>query len=77
MENLRQAISEAYLADEDSILQGLIAAAKMTPAEEKATAILARDLISRIRSSGETKGGVDAFTQEYRNMRSRARRASC
>jgi len=65
MENLRQAISEAYLADEDSILQGLIAAAKMTPAEEKATAILARDLISRIRSSGETKGGVDAFTQEY------------
>ncbi|HMI97808.1 MAG TPA: trifunctional transcriptional regulator/proline dehydrogenase/L-glutamate gamma-semialdehyde dehydrogenase, partial [Micropepsaceae bacterium] len=65
MENLRQAISAAYLADEDSVLEGLIAAAKMTPAEEKATEILARDLISQLRSSGASKSGVDAFTQEY------------
>src|SRR5712671_2779541 len=65
MEQLRQAISSAYLADEDGVLEGLIAAAKMTPAEGKATEILARDLVSRLRSSGESRSGVDAFTQEY------------
>src|SRR5258708_13105232 len=65
MEQLRQAISAAYLADEDGVLEGLIASAKMTPAEGKATEILARDLVSRLRSSGESRTGVDAFTQEY------------
>jgi len=65
MEQLRQEISAAYLADEDSILEGLIAAAKMTPGEAKSTEILARDLVSRLRSSGTRKNGVDAFTQEY------------
>ena len=65
MENLRQAISAAYLADEDDVLEGLIAAAKMSPAEEKVSEALARDLILRLRSSGTRKSGVDAFTQEY------------
>ena len=65
MENLRQAISAAYLADEDSLLEALIAKAKMTPAEEAATAVLARDLVSRLRLARPGKSGVDAFTQEY------------
>ena len=65
MENLRQTISAAYLANEDSVLEGLIAAAKMTPAEEKVSETLARDLVSRLRASGTRKSGVDAFTQEY------------
>src|ERR1700688_2765249 len=65
MENLRQAISAAYLADEDSLLEGLIASAKMSPGEEKATETLARALVSRLRSSATDKSGVDAFTQEY------------
>ena len=65
MEQLRQAISAAYLADEDSVLEGLISAAKMSPAEEKVSQALARDLVSRLRSSGTRKSGVDAFTQEY------------
>src|SRR6266550_165532 len=65
MEDLRQAISAAYLADEDSVLEGLIAAAKMSPAEHKASETLARDLVSRLRSSTTGKSGVDAFTQEY------------
>ena len=59
MEQLRQAISAAYLADEDSVLEGLIAAAKMSPAEEKVSQALARDLVSRLRSSGSRKSGVD------------------
>ena len=43
MNDQRQAISEAYLADEDELLGRLIPKAKMTPAEEAATAALARD----------------------------------
>jgi RHH-type proline utilization regulon transcriptional repressor/proline dehydrogenase/delta 1-pyrroline-5-carboxylate dehydrogenase len=65
MENLRQAISSAYLADEDTILESLIAKAKMTPAEEAATGVLARDLVLQLRSARRKKSGVDAFTQEY------------
>ncbi len=65
MDLLRQAISEAYLADEDEILETLIAKAKMTPAEGIATATLARDLISRVRSLRPQASGIDAFTQEY------------
>jgi RHH-type proline utilization regulon transcriptional repressor/proline dehydrogenase/delta 1-pyrroline-5-carboxylate dehydrogenase len=65
MENLRQAISAAYLADEDSLLEELILKAKMSPAEEAATAVLARDLVSRLRSGRGHRSGVDAFTQEY------------
>ena len=65
MENLRQAISAAYLGDEDVLLEGLIAKAKMSPAEEAATAVLARDLVSQLRSARSGKSGVDAFTQEY------------
>ena len=65
MENLRQAISEAYLADEDSLVEGLIAKAKMSPAEEGATLVLARDLVSQLRASRGLRSGVDAFTQEY------------
>ena len=62
---LRQAVSAAYLADEDAILETLIAKAKMTPAEEAATSVLARDLVSQLRSGRHEKSGVDAFTQEY------------
>src|SRR4029077_1866578 len=65
MENLRQAISAPYLADEDTLLESLIQKAKMTPAEEAATDVLARDLVSQLRSSRQKRSGVDAFTQEY------------
>ena len=37
MENLRQTISTAYLADEDALLESLIAKARMSPAEAEAT----------------------------------------
>ena len=65
MENLRQAISDAYLADEDTAVESLIARAKMTPAEEGATLVLARDLVSQLRAGRVSRSGVDAFTQEY------------
>ena len=65
MENLRQAVSAAYLEDEDTVLQRLIEKARMTPAEEAATGVLARDLVSQLRSARHRKSGVDAFTQEY------------
>ena len=65
MENLRQPISDAYLADEDALLESLIAKAKMSPAEEAATDVLARDLVSQLRAGRHRRSGVDAFTQEY------------
>ncbi len=65
MDKFRRAISEAYLADEDEALAGVIAKAKMTPAEAIATEALARTLVSRMRGSRHNKSGVDAFTQEY------------
>src|SRR6185436_15714894 len=65
MDNLRQAISEAYLADEDKPATALIAKAKMSPGEARATEVLARDLVSQVRAARPNSSGVDAFTQEY------------
>jgi RHH-type proline utilization regulon transcriptional repressor/proline dehydrogenase/delta 1-pyrroline-5-carboxylate dehydrogenase len=65
MDSLRQAITDAYLADEDTVLDGLIAKAKFSPGEAAATDVLARDLVSRVRAGRGYKTGVDAFTQEY------------
>src|SRR5215510_10910763 len=65
MNKARQALSEAYLADEDGLLERLVQKARMTPAEETATAALARALITKVRAQRPHASGVDAFTQEY------------
>ncbi|HEY4266051.1 MAG TPA: bifunctional proline dehydrogenase/L-glutamate gamma-semialdehyde dehydrogenase PutA [Micropepsaceae bacterium] len=65
MENLRQTISAAYLADEDAVLESLIAKAKMTPAEAGTAEALARNLVSQLRGGRLRHSGVDAFTREY------------
>ncbi|HWA89210.1 MAG TPA: bifunctional proline dehydrogenase/L-glutamate gamma-semialdehyde dehydrogenase PutA [Rhizomicrobium sp.] len=65
MPTLRQAISDAYLADENTISAARIAQARLSPQEEAATATLARALVERVREEGMRKGGVDAFMQEY------------
>src|SRR5687768_8361651 len=65
MNKERQAISEAYLADEDGLVDRLIAKARTTPDEEAATTALARTLVGRVRASRPHARGVDAFTQEY------------
>ncbi len=63
--SLRNALSGAYLADEDEILAGLIEKARLRPAEKRATEALARELVARIRAGREARSGLDAFTQEY------------
>ncbi len=64
-DKLRQAIADAYLADENAISAERINQAKLTPAENAATQALAREFAGRIRAEGARRGGVDAFTQEY------------
>ena len=63
--NLRQAIAEVYLADENTVSAERIALARFSPAENAATEALAREFATRIRAEGTKRGGVDAFTQEY------------
>jgi RHH-type proline utilization regulon transcriptional repressor/proline dehydrogenase/delta 1-pyrroline-5-carboxylate dehydrogenase len=64
-DSFRQAISQAYLADEDALVDSLVAKAKMTPAEAAATHALARDLVTRLRAGHRGRTGIDAFMQEY------------
>lgn len=63
--DLRKAISNAYLADENLLAEALITEARLSHAEKSATAALARELVTRIRAGREKRSGVDAFTQEY------------
>ncbi|MBV9571263.1 MAG: bifunctional proline dehydrogenase/L-glutamate gamma-semialdehyde dehydrogenase PutA [Alphaproteobacteria bacterium] len=65
MNSFRKAISDAFLADEDSFVEGLIPKARLSPAERCATEALARELVTRIRSAKDKGSGIDAFTQEY------------
>ena len=62
-DSFRQAISQAYLADEDTLVDSLVAKAKMTPAEAAATQALARDLVTRLRAGHRGRTGIDAFMQ--------------
>ncbi len=62
---LRQAISAVYLADENTIVDGLIAKARLSPQEAAATRSRAADLVLKIRAEQSKSGGVDAFMQEY------------
>ncbi|MDE2183817.1 MAG: bifunctional proline dehydrogenase/L-glutamate gamma-semialdehyde dehydrogenase PutA [Alphaproteobacteria bacterium] len=65
MTDLRKAITDAYLADEDRIAAERITEAQLSPAENAAVQVLAREIALRIRNEGTRRGGVDAFTQEY------------
>jgi RHH-type transcriptional regulator, proline utilization regulon repressor / proline dehydrogenase / delta 1-pyrroline-5-carboxylate dehydrogenase len=62
---LRQAISGAYLADENRVAAERIAQARLSAGEAAATQALARALVEGIREKGARGGGVDAFMQEY------------
>jgi RHH-type proline utilization regulon transcriptional repressor/proline dehydrogenase/delta 1-pyrroline-5-carboxylate dehydrogenase len=62
---LRGAISAAYLAPEDSIVDARIVQARLSPTERKAAHDLAVKLVTRIRAEGHRNGGIDAFMQEY------------
>src|ERR1043166_3040525 len=65
MSDLRKAISDAYLADEETVVAGLIRQARLSPGERAGTEALARELVTRIRAARDKRSGVDAFTQEY------------
>jgi RHH-type proline utilization regulon transcriptional repressor/proline dehydrogenase/delta 1-pyrroline-5-carboxylate dehydrogenase len=62
---LRQAVSAAYLADENTLVDTLIAKARLSPQEAAATRARATGLVTKIRASQAKSGGVDAFMQEY------------
>ena len=63
--DLRKKISDAWLADEDALDEALIAKARLSYGESKATDALARELVARIRAHRERRSGIDSFTQEY------------
>lgn len=62
---LRKAISAAFLADEENVVDTLIAKARMSAVERDATDKLSRDLVQRIRDTRGDSGSVDALMQEY------------
>ncbi len=62
---LRDAISAAYLADEDGVVDARIVQATLSPAESAKTARVAAELVARIRKDAGKGGGVDAFMREY------------
>ncbi len=62
---LRQAISSAFLSDEESTVDRLVTLARLSPAERTATEALARYLVRRIRETRGEHGSVDALMQEY------------
>ena len=64
-DELREAMASGYLADEDAVIDGLLAAAKMSPAEAAATQALAHNFVERIRDHREGLHSLDAFTREY------------
>jgi RHH-type proline utilization regulon transcriptional repressor/proline dehydrogenase/delta 1-pyrroline-5-carboxylate dehydrogenase len=62
---LRDAISAAFLADEDAIVDQRIAQATLSPAQAEATTRVATDLVARIRKDASKGTGIDAFMREY------------
>ena len=63
---LREAISAAYLADEDKIVAERIAQARLSPAEAAGDARARRPISSPASARrAASSGGVDAFMQEY------------
>jgi RHH-type transcriptional regulator, proline utilization regulon repressor / proline dehydrogenase / delta 1-pyrroline-5-carboxylate dehydrogenase len=63
--SFRDAISQAYLANEDDVVAERIAKARLTPSEAEQTQVSASNLVARIRAGAGKNGGVDAFMREY------------
>ena len=62
---LRAAIEAATLADEETIVIGLIGAADPGAAARRRIAETAAGMVERIRGQAKATGGLDAFMQEY------------
>jgi len=63
--SFRDAISQAYLTNEDDVVAERIAKARLTPSEAEQTQASASGLVARIRAGAGKNGGVDAFMREY------------
>ena len=64
-DELRARLARAYLADEESHVQSLIAAARFSPEEARAIDARARELVVQVRAGRRRTGGLDAFLKEY------------
>ena len=64
MHDARQEMARLYLADEASIVEGLLPRARLSAQERTATETLARDLVKRVRAQRK-RGGLDAFLHQY------------
>jgi RHH-type proline utilization regulon transcriptional repressor/proline dehydrogenase/delta 1-pyrroline-5-carboxylate dehydrogenase len=62
---LRDAISAAYLANEDDVVDARMREAELSAAEAAETQRFASELVTRIRAAGGKNGGIDAFMREY------------
>ncbi len=62
---LRQALRDAYRADETSIVNELVSRARFTPAEQQRILERARPLVRTVRDSRLKTGGLDAFLNTY------------
>ncbi|HET7211010.1 MAG TPA: proline dehydrogenase family protein, partial [Methyloceanibacter sp.] len=61
----RRAISDSLLADEDGLVEALIARARVSPEQAQRIEALAARLVEAARAGRKTSGGVDSFLHEY------------
>ncbi|XXQ69105.1 bifunctional proline dehydrogenase/L-glutamate gamma-semialdehyde dehydrogenase PutA [Neisseriaceae bacterium B1] len=62
---LRQAITAAYLRDEEQAVQEMIALANISDKNKVAADTLARSLVKKVRADRSKASGVDALMQEF------------
>ena len=62
---LREAITAAWLRDENEHVRALLAATAFAPAEREAIERTAVDLVERVRKRAQQQGMIEAFMREY------------
>ena len=62
---LRARITALGLADETSMVEATLHEGRLRPAEQRATAELARTLVVEVRKARQRAGGLDTFLHEY------------
>ncbi len=62
---LRAAIRDLYLADEQSVVDGLLKSLSQSPAEEAVIDRIATDLVQNLRGESRPSSLIDSFLQEF------------
>ena len=62
---LRAAITQAWLADEDSHIRMLLEQAQLPPREQAEVQAIASDLVTRVRARAQDQGAIEAFMRQY------------